>query len=70
MISAKSMKSVKEEKSMIQTKTIFKRLEKEYKEAVNNPTIKKPMSFALYTVWRWCDVYEKERNDKNESSKV
>lgn len=42
-------------------KTIIKRIEKEYKYALSVKEIYKPMSYALYRVWRWCDTYEKER---------
>ena len=34
---------------------------KEYKRAEKLTYVRKPVSYALYKTWRWCDAYEKER---------
>ena len=35
-----------------------------YEIAQKNPAIKKPLSWALYQTWKWCNVIEKEREDQ------
>ena len=32
----------------------------EYNQCKNNPVIRKPVSYALYQAWKWCDRNEKE----------
>ena len=41
--------------------TVIKELRKTYEESKNIPYIKKPMSYALYRVWRKVNTWEKER---------
>lgn len=33
----------------------------EYDKADRNTYIRKPISYALYQAWKWCDEREKER---------
>lgn len=33
----------------------------EYNQCKDNPQIKKPVSYAVYQAWKWCDANEKER---------
>ena len=39
-------------------------LETEYKKAVNVPWVRKPMSYALYELWKKWDRFESERERK------
>lgn len=43
--------------------TVIKHLTQEYETITKQDVlhIRKPMSFALYQTWRWCDAHEKER---------
>ena len=34
----------------------------EYKAALNNSFVIKPMSYALYQTWKWLDDHEKPRS--------
>jgi hypothetical protein len=45
--------------------TAMKHLESKYLQALRNPKIKKPVSWALYQTWKWADTYEKERKEEN-----
>lgn len=36
-------------------------LTKEYESAVNKQFVTKPLSYALYRTWKWCDEKEKGR---------
>lgn len=38
----------------------IQRLRREYAQAIKDPIIKKPLSYALYQVWRHYDATEKE----------
>ena len=33
----------------------------EYDRALKNDRVKKPISYALYHAWEWCNANEKER---------
>lgn len=33
----------------------------EYNQCKDNPRIRKPVSYALYQAWKWCDRNEKPR---------
>lgn len=33
----------------------------EYNQCKDNPQIKKPVSYAVYQAWKWCNANEKER---------
>ena len=46
--------------------TIMARLAKEYEHALVTKWVRKPLSYALFQTWRWCDTYEKERDSKSE----
>jgi len=41
---------------------VIKHLKKEYDKAQKVDFIRKPLSFALYQTWRWCDRIEEEQN--------
>lgn len=41
--------------------TAIKHFIKEYERAKDLAYVRKPVSYALYKTWRWCDSYEKER---------
>lgn len=38
----------------------------EYKKALNINFVRKPMSYALYQVWKYCDALEKARERHDE----
>lgn len=42
--------------------TAIRHLTSYYDKAKNNPSIRKPVSYALYKTWRWANTYEKERS--------
>lgn len=44
--------------------TVMSHLAKEYERAMESKWIRKPISYALYQTWKWCDTYEKDRNEK------
>lgn len=46
--------------------TVIKKLTAEYEKAKANKTIRKPISYALYQVWRYADAYEKEKSNLTE----
>ena len=46
--------------------TVMAHLAKEYEHAVTDRTVRKPICYALYRTWKWCDAYEKPRNEKQE----
>ncbi len=35
-----------------------------YEKAKRNESIKKPIAWSLYQVWKWADSYEKPRKEK------
>lgn len=37
---------------------------KYYNEALHEPMIEKPMSYALYQTWKWLDSIEKPKSEK------
>lgn len=43
--------------------TVFNKFIELYEEAVKNPMVKKPISYALYFTWRWTDEREKSRDE-------
>lgn len=40
-------------------KAIFM-LQETFKKAVKNPTVRKPVAYSLYKIWRYMDTHEKE----------
>lgn len=34
-----------------------------YDRAKADKSIRKPISYAFYNTWKWCDTYEKERKE-------
>ena len=39
----------------------------EVDKAIKDLHFNKPISYALYQTWKWCDEREKNRNEKGES---
>lgn len=36
----------------------------EYNSAMNNPYVRRPISYALYQTWKWSEKIEKPRKDQ------
>lgn len=49
--------------------TVMSHLAKEYEHALVNPLVRKPLSFALYRTWKWCDTYEKPKEKERENGR-
>lgn len=52
--------------------TVIKHLTQEYETITKQDVlhIRKPMSFALYQTWRWCDTHEKEKPNAMQKRKI
>jgi len=44
---------------------VINHLRKEYKKAKKLNFVYRPMSYAMYQTWRWCDLKEKEQTNEN-----
>lgn len=44
--------------------TVMSHFAKEYEHAKENKVVRKPLSYALYHTWKWCDRYEDERQEE------
>lgn len=40
----------------------------EYNQCKDNPMIRKPVSYALYRAWKWCDANEEAKMDEVEDN--
>ena len=47
---------------------VFSHIQSLYQQALINPTIRKPIAWALYQTWRWVDAQEDERGGDGEIS--
>ena len=47
--------------------TVMGRLAANYTRALKQPYVIKPMSYALYHTWQWCNEYEKPRETGKET---
>lgn len=52
----------------MKVETIIQYFIASYEVAKETDYVRKPMSFALYRTWKWCDEIEKER-ELNEQKK-
>lgn len=43
---------------------VFSRIQSLYQQALINPTIRKPMAWALYQTWKWVDKQEAEKGEE------
>lgn len=41
--------------------SIFRRFMVFYNKAISDPSIRKPIAWTLYKLWRWADLHEKPR---------
>ena len=45
---------------------VIKRLKQEYEHALRQSWINKPLAYALYEVWKYVNMTEKDRSESNE----
>lgn len=45
---------------------VIKRLKQEYEHAQRQSWINKPLAYALYEVWKYVNMTEKDRSESNE----
>ena len=42
----------------------IKKVQSIYNKIKNDPNVQKPVSYAMYHAWKWCDMHEQCRKDK------
>ena len=45
---------------------VFSHIQSLYQQALIDPTIRKPISWALYQTWKWVDKQEAERGEEDD----